>query len=388
MITFLLLAAVFVGNDSCQPCHTAIVASYETTPMARSTGPVNGNVPPGRFRHAASGIEYTISNTGGVTMRRDGRKTQEQFDYTIGSGAAGFSYLIFRDRYLFQAPITWYSQKQRWDAAPGYQLDRVMAWDRPVDASCLLCHASQIAPIYGTFNRYAERPFAQPGVSCERCHGAGSEHVAGRAAMVAPSRLNAERRDDVCRQCHLMGDARIDREGRSFAQYRAGERLGDYVAYLVADGPRDEGLRTTSHVENLEISRCKQVSGDKMWCGTCHEIHTRPGDRVSWYREKCLGCHEPASTAACPRTPDCVSCHMPKSQAVDAGHGAFTDHSIARRPKARRMDAVKTWRLRPFSAADLGDRELALAYAQLYQKTKDERQKKEAVRIVNLPRPQ
>ena len=40
--------------------------------------------------------------------------------------------------------------------APGYQNDPVMAWDRPVDPSCLLCHASQLSHIYKTVNRYAE----------------------------------------------------------------------------------------------------------------------------------------------------------------------------------------------------------------------------------------
>jgi hypothetical protein len=72
---------------------------------------------------------------------------------------------------------------------------------------------------------------------------------------------------------------------------------------------------------------------------------------------------------------------MPKSQAVDAGHGAFTDHSITRFPKRTTSGTSKPWRLKPFSPADAGDRELALAYMQLYQQTRDDRQKNEALRL-------
>jgi hypothetical protein len=383
MTPVLLLAfATFAGNEACKFCHRDIVRAYEATPMGRTTAVVRNNVPAGRFRHEASGSEYSISKDGRVRIRKGNSVKHEQFDIAIGSGSAGFSYLILRDRFLFQAPLTWYSQKNRWDAAPGYQDDPVMAWDRPIDPSCLLCHASQLTHIYGTVNRYADPPFRQAGVSCERCHGPGSDHAGNPAAkrMVIPTKLPAELRDDVCRQCHLLGEARIARAGRAFGEFRAGERLGNYVAYFVYDDPDGPSLRTTSHVEKLNASRCKQVSGERMWCGSCHNVHAPPAEPIRWYREKCEACH-PANARMCKRGLNCVSCHMPKSRALDAGHGAFTDHRIGRRPSIGAVRSVKPWRLRPFSPADAGDRELALAYAQAYQRTRDERQKSEALRL-------
>ena len=70
--------------------------------------------------------------------------------------------------------------------------------------------------------------------------------------------------------------------------------------------------------------------------------------------------------------------------AADAQHGVFTDHSI---PKV----AVKTaepagWRLRGFSAADTGDRELGLAYAEVAARTGDSRQQTVAVRLLSSVR--
>ena len=39
----------------------------------------------------------------------------------LGSGRQGASYLIDRDGFLFQSPISWYAQQRRWDLSPGYQ---------------------------------------------------------------------------------------------------------------------------------------------------------------------------------------------------------------------------------------------------------------------------
>ena len=71
-----------------------------------------------------------------------------------------------------------------------------------------------------------------------------------------------------------------------------------------------------------------------MWCGTCHDPHVTPPDRVAWFRSRCLQCHAgtrfPASHPA--RSSNCIGCHMPQKEAQDGGHTVFTDHRIQRRP--------------------------------------------------------
>jgi tetratricopeptide (TPR) repeat protein len=71
---------------------------------------------------------------------------------------------------------------------------------------------------------------------------------------------------------------------------------------------------------------------------------------------------------------------MPKGRAVDGGHGVFTDHSIPGRAGA--APAPVSWRVRGFSAADAGDRESGLAYAEIYLTTGDKRQRSEAIRLL------
>lgn len=377
----LLAAAVFVGNGACQPCHASIWRDYASTPMARSSGRVE-KVPPGSFLHGPSGIRYEVTETGEV---RDAGRVPRKLAWFVGSGAEGTSYLVENEGSLFEAPVTWYARKKRWDMSPGYQGDRTADWSRAIEPSCLYCHASQVTPVYGTRNRYTDPPFKQGGVACERCHGAGSEHVAsnGKSPMVNPARLEARRRDDTCRQCHLSGEARIARPGRQFAEYRAGDLLSRFVSYFVFDtAPGGRPLETNSHVERLLESRCQQASGDRLWCGTCHDPHRLPAQPAAWFREKCLACHQPDP---CRRGPDCASCHMPRSQAVDAGgHGVFTDHAIPRRPSAapRVSAAGRPWKLRPFLPEEAGDREMGLAHAELFGRTRDERHRREAMRLL------
>jgi tetratricopeptide (TPR) repeat protein len=194
---------------------------------------------------------------------------------------------------------------------------------------------------------------------------------------VNPVRLEPARREAVCAQCHLSGQARIERAGRRIEDYRPGDQLSDYVAYFVAES--STALKVTSHVEKLAASRCKRSAGDRLWCGTCHDPHRTIAatERAAWYRAKCLACHK---AIECGRGFDCVSCHMPKGRAVDGGHGVFTDHSIPRRAGA--APAPVSWRVRGFSAADAGDRESGLAYAEIYLTTGDKRQRSEAIRLL------
>ncbi len=197
--------------------------------------------------------------------------------------------------------------------------------------------------------------------------------------MVNPARLAPARRDAVCSQCHLTGQSRVARAGRDLTDYRPGDLLSDSVAYFVPTGAG--GFQANSHVEKLAQSACKRAAGDLLWCGTCHDPHTVPpaSERAAWFRAKCLTCHEPAQ---CSRGFDCAGCHMPKSPAVDAGHGVFTDHSIPRVAGRALAQPAASWTLRGFTAADAGDRELGLAYADVGVRTGNRRQQAEAIRLL------
>ena len=116
-------------------------------------------------------------------------------------------------------------------------------------------------------------------------------------------------------------------------------------------------------------SGCKRVSGDRLWCGSCHDPHVRPGpaEKAAWFNGKCLNCH---AASACTESEsvrrsnndNCTACHMPKNPAGDADHVVYTNHSIQRRPGASRTAASQAVLL-PFGRSAPGPRESGLAYA-------------------------
>ena len=343
----LFAAAVFVGSQACRPCHAGIFESFARTPMAQSSGRVESLAP---TSFTAAGRSYRIED-----KRLFFEGGSVSFDFFVGSNSEGRSYLRQHDGYMFELPVTWYSRKHAWDASPGYQNDSEIRLTRAVEPSCLWCHSSRVRPVLGTQNRYGDPPFLENGIGCERCHGPGSEHIKNpvKFSMVNPARLDPERRDAICSQCHLTGEARIERPGKRFVEFRAGERLSDYVTYFVwKQGRRD--FKVTSHVERLAASACKTATGDALSCATCHEPHTNADKSQT----ACMSCH----TTAHHQEERCVTCHMPRIRAVDANHGVMTDHSIPRKPNAERPTGLQEL------VAFLGegdDRSLGLAYAEL-----------------------
>jgi Flp pilus assembly protein TadD len=241
--------------------------------------------------------------------------------------------------------------------------------------------------VAGTQNRYAEPPFLQDGIGCERCHGPGEKHVqtmsgratAGRSEIINPAKLDTRRRDSVCEQCHLTGEARIARPGRSLSMFRPGDLLSDFVVSFVARESGDSlpvagSVTATSHVEKFWQSRCKKESGDRLWCGTCHDAHSVPqvGSEREYFRKKCLNCHQVSGCAASPglraaSKDDCAGCHMPKNRVADGGHGVLTDHTITRATRlvAPRREARAATELVPFRGAPAGERERGLAHAEV-----------------------
>src|SRR5262245_6256875 len=203
--------------------------------MSQSSGEVGSFLFPAdlsdsRFRHSKSGVQYQITREKDRYFlefeREAGRSAEDalrgrrELRFFVGSGAAGRSYLFSTEGSLFQAPVSYYTQRNTGDVYPGFKRYNQASLRRPVEPNCLDCHASRLQWVAGTQNQYRGRPFLQDGIGCERCHGPGREHVAqmsrgdgdpGRKSMINPAKLDPPRRDGVCEQCHLTGEARISK---------------------------------------------------------------------------------------------------------------------------------------------------------------------------------
>jgi hypothetical protein len=368
----------YVGSATCATtgCHDALAASYHHHPMGRSLLPTAGAdlAPPEDRAHnnpfAALDSQFRVERDG-TTVRHHRAAFDEQgrpvYDaaleavYALGSGSHGHSYLAVREGgYVFETPISWYSQKQTWDLSPGFGEGRFKEWltaGRPVAPDCLFCHANRAEPVEGTVNRYKEPLFDDPVIGCERCHGPGERHVAARRGneplaggadytIVNPGRLEPPLREAVCEQCHLPGEARVVRRGRQLYDFRPGLPLQEFLTIFVRASEGARNNKAVNHVEQMYASRCFRDSAadNKLGCVSCHDPHVHvvePAARVRHYRRSCLACHEKRGcalpheerTKTSPQD-SCIDCHMPRHSIGNIPHTAATDHRIVRARRA------------------------------------------------------
>jgi tetratricopeptide (TPR) repeat protein len=331
-------SAISPGNAECAGCHKEISASYQNTVMARASGPAAEGLVTGEFDDQVSGVKYRVftrDNRVWMSFERqepDKLRGERELSYFVGSGVKGRSYLFSDEGYLFESPINWYSQEGRWNMAPAYLDAQEIPLTLPSLSSCLNCHTSGLqARVPGTKNRFTGKPFLHDGITCERCHGEGDGHLTGKGPIVNPAKLPAERRDSICMECHFEGAVSVQQPGKHVYDFRPGDRLSDYIHYFVESDDRVKTAEALSQFEALSLSVCKQKSGERMWCGSCHDPHAEPAaaEKAEYYRGKCLSCHGEAFAAKHhPKQRDCRECHMKSLPSKDVAHTQATDHRI------------------------------------------------------------
>ena len=358
-------SAHYVGMQKCRNCHEPVYQTFIKTGMGQSWDYATKQKTSADFnpKHALvydKELDFFYkpfwSNDSLYVMeyRLDGRDTihklVQRIDYIVGSGQHTNSHIFTVNGYTHQAPITYYTQKGKWDLAPGFEDGANSRFNRMIQLECMSCHNGLPEFVKESQNKYLT---IKQGIDCERCHGPGSLHVQQKESgiivdtskgpdytIVNPARLSTELQNNICQRCHLQGIAVLN-DDKTFFDYRPGMKLSEVMNVFM---PKYEGgqnkMIMASHVERMKKSNCYINSG-KMSCITCHNPHVSvkftPQEQ---YVDACKSCHKTDDACAeelevrLAQQNNCVTCHMPKNGSIDIPHVAVTDHYIRRKPIA------------------------------------------------------
>ena len=321
----------YLGPQSCAFCHNALVRtqaqhSMATTSLKSENSQIlNANAESefhlGEYRYKISrepngAFHYAVAGPG--------TSISVPIQWAFGAGKVGQSYLANEKGRFREVRFSYFSSLQGFDVTPNQSQELPSSIDKAAgrlleDAEaqrCFGCHTTA-----STSGHHFQPENAIAGVSCEACHGPGSQHVAamkagnlnvGRASINNPGQLNPIELVDFCGACHTTWwDAkRIAAAGVANIRF---------------------------HPYRLESSRCWGKGDSRLTCPACHNPHQPLVREAGAYDVRCLSCHLNSKQAKpmpghpglpCPVSEkDCVACHMPKYEVPDM-HYPYTDHRI------------------------------------------------------------
>ncbi len=395
-------STAYVGMATCRQCHTEIYNSYIQTGMGQSYGLARPEKSASIFdSHSlvldtVKGYRYHPFWIGDslhvlefmLSGKDTSFKRQELVSYIVGSGQHTNSHIRSVNNYLYQVPLTYYTQKEKWDLPPGFEAGFNSRFNRKIELECMSCHNAMPELVAGSENKYITVP---NGIDCERCHGPGSRHVAEMSSgirvdtsryidysIVNPSKLPIDLQMDVCQRCHIQGNAVLN-EGKSFTDFRPGMSLSGVMNVFmpVYKGDPDAHIMA-SHAERLKMSACfigsmeSSLRADQkntlrpyqnaLTCITCHNPHVsvkQTGKEI--FNNACNSCHSPqviftndkkdvkSKAGFCTETEskrllqknNCVSCHMPKNGTIDIPHVVTTDHYIRKPIPVKEINKIR-----------------------------------------------
>jgi len=418
-------SARYVGMNTCKLCHQSIYETFIKTGMGQSFDKATKQKSSadyhqsviqdkiGDFYYKAFWLhdslqilEFRLQGTDTIYRR------QETVDFIVGSGQHTNSHIQSVNGYLNQMPMTFYTQKKKWDLPPGFENGHNSRFMRKIGLECMSCHNSYPDFVLGSENKYTSVP---EGINCERCHGPGSIHVAQRQtgskvdtskfidySIVNPAKLSIDAQFDICQRCHLQGNT-VLKEGKSFFDFKPGMKLSDYMTvFLPKYKDADDEFIMASHADRLKQSQCFIQSLKKsqnikslkpyqnaLTCVTCHNPHVSVREtNPNAFNDACNQCHQThslnnkknVSSLMCSNSvvikqiknkqpANCVNCHMPKSGSIDIPHVTVHDHYIRKPFNQKDKQALKKFiGLYAINEKNPNPKSKAKAYLNQYEK--------------------
>lgn len=324
----------FVGSASCKECHTSEYEAWKQSDHYKSMQLANEQTVLGNFNNAvfkSKGFTNTMFKSDSsfymVLENREGKPDTFKVEYTFGYDPLQQYLIEFPKGRLQSTHVAWDNLEKKWfDLYPDLEIDHSewLHWtggSQTWNSMCADCHSTNLQQNYSEANDSYRTTWDEINVSCESCHGPGSEHVRlsrmypdsnkvyGTAYLGANS-TQAEQMQ-FCARCH----SRRSQLNNSFnhnehwTQQYSPDILRPGLYY--ADGQILDEVYVWGSFAQSKMHRMN------VRCTDCHDPHTYqrklPGNQlcnqchvVQVYDTPSHHFHQTGTEGA-----KCESCHMP-----------------------------------------------------------------------------
>ncbi len=374
-------AAAYVGQERCTQCHAEQVQAWRTSHHAQAMQVANDSTVLGNFNNAHFAKDRVTSTffkkDAKFYVRTEGREGKPQdFDvaYTFGVYPLQQYLVPFPTGRMQSFVVAWNSRSkendgQRWfHLYPGQKMTHTdpLHWtgrNQTWNYMCADCHSTNLRKNYDLGRDSYSTTWSEIDVSCETCHGPGSNHVAwaqshkkssysaadgsnGLTVDLKPATGAWSMSDSNTGTMHWKGQARSHNEINTCApchsrrhpitrDYQPGQPFLDaYVPSLLEEGVYyPDGQILEEDYEWGSFIQSKMYH-EGVTCSDCHDPHTAKLPPVS-LNAVCGKCHSLAKFGseqhhhhhkADSAGALCVNCHMPTKtyMVIDARR----DHSF------------------------------------------------------------
>ncbi len=312
--------AKYVGGGKCKQCHKDTYEGWKATMHPYKFQIISPDNVVGDFRRnnrlVIDGRTTTMFKKDKkyfvTTIGPDNNEHTYKITHVIGEFWKQLYVTEFSNGELHILPAMWIVGTQRWKKSK-YWSDTIYQY------SCSGCHNTGTQINFDKSSSTYKTTWSDLGVSCEACHGPGSNHLKAEkddkaGTIVNPAKIpDSKRAAMVCGSCHIRGTSV---EGKY--SYPYGYRPGGQLNFLFNEKPKLHPNDSSRANRQQYIDWKKSGHGrEGIVCWNCHYTH-RKGE-ANKYQTKlpgsslCRSCHEVENKGVhgIHSVNNCIGCHMP-----------------------------------------------------------------------------
>lgn len=352
--------AKFVGSKNCMACHPDEFRSWKKSDHGHSMDSTTDRTVLGDFnnatltRHGFTSRMYKKNGKFYVhTLGRGGKPGDFQVAYTFGYRPLQQYLVPFDSGRLQCLQITWDTKRKKWydltdslhkgETIPPddwlYWTNNGQNWN----GMCAECHSTNLRKNYDPETHIFHTTWSEINVSCEACHGQGSEHVKWEKlpkdqkpkvsdyALVVPTHgITADQLIGQCAYCHARRTSFGDFVHPHKDMFNImGPQLPIEPNYFVDGQIKDEDyvyssfMQSKMHMHLVRCTNCHDVhslkvkyNGDNRLCEQCHDkrvynTFTHTHHKFPGQKGKPMVLNHGKKVIPVGSGSQCINCHMP-----------------------------------------------------------------------------